>query len=244
MTTSAQTLYQRILLKLSGEAFTENGERGIRRRPMDAVIAQITSVWPAHQIAITVGGGNIYRGSQLMRDLRWDEEDAVDADWAGMMATHLNGIALKRELRKAGVNVRLMLAKPYGDIGEPFYMDVADSHLTKGRVIVLAGGTGKPRFTTDTGAIQSACEIRADLVLKGTKVDGVYTADPSRDAAAVRLPYVTYDTFLTSNLGIMDIAAVAMARDNRKRIRVFNIFEPESLARVLRDEGTYSDIGP
>lgn len=241
--TTRQILYPRVLLKLSGEAFTESGVRGILRRPMDAVIAQIKSVWPDHQVAVTVGGGNIYRGSQLMRDLAWDEQDAVDADWCGMMATHLNGIALKRELRKAGVEARLMLAKPYGDIGEPFYMDVADSHLTKGRVIVLAGGTGKPRFTTDTGAIQSACEIRADLVLKGTKVDGIYDSDPSKNPGAVRIPHIDYDGFIARKLAIMDTAAVAMARDNRKRIRVFDIFEPGSLARVLADSGTYSDIG-
>lgn len=238
--------FRRFLLKLSGESLTENGYRGLKRKPVDAVIRQVKSVWPQHQVAVSVGGGNILRGSKAIEDLELDPEDAIDADWAGMMATHINGILLKRLMRKAGIDAHLMLAKPFPDIGELFTMDKAESRLHKGQVIILAGGTGKPRFTTDTGAVQSACEIRADILLKGTKVDGIYDKDPRQTQEAEHLPYLTYDQFLTHQppLRILDTAAVALARDNHLRIRVFNIFEPDSLTRVLQGKGKYSEIGP
>lgn len=239
----------RFLLKLSGEALTENGYKGLKRKPVNAVINQINSVWPQNQVAVLVGGGNIDRGSGYMRDLELDDEDAVDADWMGMAATHINGIALKILLSKAGITCDLMLAKPYGDIGEPFYKDKAISHLKHGHVIILVGGVGRPRFTTDTAAVLSALEIRADMVLKGTKVDGIYNGDPNHPetgASTTHIPYITYDDFLSHQppLRIMDTAAVALARDSKMRIRVFNIFEPDSLARVLAGEGKYSEIGP
>ncbi|HXV26940.1 MAG TPA: UMP kinase [Candidatus Paceibacterota bacterium] len=236
----------RFLLKLSGEALTENGYRGIRRKPVDAIVREIKFVWPQYQIAVSVGGGNLYRGSQLTADLDLDPGDAVDADECGMVVTMVNGRMLTLMMRKAGIVAHHMMANPYPSMGEVFIMDKAVSRLAKGQVIVLSGGTGRPRVTTDTGAILSALQIRADMVLKGTKVDGIYDSDPSKNPDAVRIPYISYEDFLKHDppLRILDTGAVSMARDNGLRIRVFNIFEPGALAQVLKGTGTYSEIGP
>lgn len=237
----------RVLLKISGESLTEEGYRGLKRGPVDAIIREIKSIWPEYQIAVSVGGGNLYRGSQLMRDLELQAEDAVFADVAGMIVTNVNGMMLGLLMEKAGITVRHMLAKGSGDAGEQFYFKKAVSQLRRGHVIILSGGTGKPRFSTDTGAVLSACEVGAELVLKGTKVDGVYDGDPKypdpvTGAGRTRIPLISYDEFIARDLKILDTTAVAMARDNNKRIRVFNIFEPGSLMRVLEGGGVYSEI--
>jgi uridylate kinase len=239
---------QRVLLKISGESLTSDGYRGLKRGPVEAIIREVGSVLGSWQVALVLGGGNIYRGSHLMRDLDLDFEDRIEADWAGMLATHINGIMLKCLMMKAGIEARLMLAKPYGDVGEPFYKDVADSHLNKGRVVILVGGTGSPRFTTDTGAVLRACEVRASLVLKGTKVDGIYTVDPKNPPPGVtpeRIPYMSYDDFVLAKPGILDVNAGELARDNNLSIRIFDIFAQGALSEVLQgNEDRYSEIGP
>lgn len=231
----------RILLKLSGEALAGAQPYGIERTAMDDMAAEVGAVVAMGvQVGIVIGGGNIFRGlSPAAQGM-----DRATADYMGMLATVMNALALHDALEKRAVSTRVMSALHVEGIAEPFVRPRALSHLRKGRVVIFAGGIGNPYFTTDTAACVRAIDIGAQLVLKSTKVDGVYTADPLKDASARRYDRLDYDTVLADKLAVMDAAAIVLCREHALPLVVFNMHRPGALARVVRGdaEGTY--VGP
>lgn len=225
--------YKRVLLKLSGEAL-----QGARHSGVDAdVVATFAGeVKEARElgadVAIVIGGGNYFRGvSEMGRQF-----DRATADTVGMLATVMNALVFQDVLERQGVPTRVMSALEMRQVAEPFIRRRCLRHLEKGRVVVLAAGTGHPFFSTDTAAVLRALEIKADAILKATKVDGVYTADPVTDPTATRYDTVTYSEVLERGLGVMDATAIALCREHRMPLAVFNIRTPGNLARVLKGE--------
>lgn len=230
-------VYKRILLKLSGEALMGPDAFGINRPTLEAMVAEIQGVVNMGlQVAIVIGGGNIFRGvapgAQGM--------DRATADYMGMLATCINCLAVADALNLAGVKARLMSAINIEQVVEPYVRPKALQYLEEGKVVVFACGTGNPFFTTDTAAALRGAEIGAQVVLKATKVDGVYTADPVKNPDATRYSTVTFDEVIIKRLQIMDATAFALCRDQGLPIRVFNIFKPGALRNVVtgQDEGT------
>ncbi|HET9795177.1 MAG TPA: UMP kinase [Thermoanaerobaculia bacterium] len=233
---SAPPRYKRILLKVSGEALMGDRPFGIDPDRISRIADEIADVHrKGVDVAVVLGGGNIIRGVTAAAS----GIDRVTGDHMGMLATVINGLAMQDALEKRDVNTRLISAIEMRQISEPFIRRRALRHLEKGRVILFVGGTGNPYFTTDSAAALRANEIKADVLLKATKVDGVFTADPKVDRAARLLPFLTYRQALEENLGVMDAAAVALCRDNRLPIKVFNLLVPGNIRRVV--EG--ADIG-
>lgn len=231
----------RILLKLSGEALAGTQPYGIERLAVDGMAAEVaTVVAMGVQVGIVVGGGNIFRGLSPAAE----GMDRATADYMGMLATVMNALALHDALEKRGIPARVMSALHVDGIAEPFVRPRALSHLRKGRVVIFAGGTGNPYFTTDTAACVRAIDIGAQLVLKSTKVDGVYTADPLKDASARRYARLDYDTVLADKLAVMDAAAIVLCREHALPLVVFNMHRVGALARAVggEPEGTY--VGP
>jgi len=229
--------YGRVLLKLSGEAFAgRGGERkgGIDREAVGFIADEVASVVreTGVQIAIVVGGGNILRGARA-EDIGVSR---VTGDFMGMLATMINALALQAHLEERGLTTRLMTAMAANQVAEPYIRRRAIRHLEKGRVVILAGGTGNPFFSTDTAAALRAAELAADALLKGTGVDGVYTSDPKIDPSARFLPELDYKMFLDQGLGVMDATAVQLARERKLPIIVFNIWEQAALVRIIRGE--------
>lgn len=186
-----------------------------------------------HELCVVVGGGNIFRGlSAAAKGI-----ERATADYMGMLATVMNALAVQNALEQIGVDTRVQSAIPMQSVCEPFIRRRAIRHLEKGRVVIFAAGVGSPFFTTDSGAALRAAEMKCDALFKGTSVDGVYNADPKKDATAKRYDTVSYDTVLADNLKVMDASAIALCRDNDIPIVVFNIREPGNLASVLRGEG-------
>ncbi len=229
--------YSRILLKLSGEALAgKGGEKkgGIDREAVGFIAEEIAGAIKetGSQIAIVVGGGNILRGA------RADDIGVprVTGDFMGMLATMINALALQAHLEERGLTTRLMTAMAANQVAEPYIRRRAIRHLEKGRVVILAGGTGNPFFSTDTAAALRAAEMGANALLKGTGVDGVYTADPKIDPAARFLPELDYKTFLKSDLRVMDATAVQLLRERGLPVIVFKIWEPEALVRIIKGE--------
>ena len=229
--------FKRVVLKLSGEALAGAKGYGIDPTIVDSVAKQIKeTVGNGLQVAVVVGGGNIWRGlSGSSRGM-----DRATADYMGMLATVINSLALQDALEQCEVDTRVQTAIEMRQVAEPYIRRRAIRHLEKGRVVIFAAGTGNPFFTTDTAAALRGAEIGAELVLKATKVDGVYTADPSKDANATRYDKLTFDEAMIRNLGIMDATAFALCRDQKLPIRVFSIIKPGALKRVVtgHDEGT------
>jgi uridylate kinase len=230
----AGAAYGRILLKLSGEALMGDSKGfGID----EAVVAQIADeIREVHglgvQLAIVIGGGNIIRGlAASHRGI-----DRVTGDYMGMLATLINALALQDALEKRGVSTRVQTAIEMREVAEPFIRRRAIRHLEKGRVVIFAAGTGNPYFTTDSAAALRAAEIHAEVLLKATKVDGVYSADPAKDPSAVLLRSLTYQEVLERNLQVMDAAAISLCRDNAIPIAVFNLFQPGNIRRVVAGE--------
>jgi len=223
--------YRRILLKLSGEAL-ENRAKGLHIDP--EIVGKIARrvqvvVNQGIQVAMVVGGGNIFRGvSGEARGI-----DRNTGDYMGMLATIMNGLALQNMLEKTGIATRVQTAIEMRQVAEPFILRRAVRHLEKGRVVIFAGGTGNPYFSTDTAAALRASEIKADVLLKATKVDGIYTADPFKDPEAKRYKQITYREALTKSLKIMDAAAFSLCMENAIPIIVFNFFEKNSLENVV-----------
>jgi len=229
-------VYKRILLKISGEALMGDRPFGIDPERINRIADEIAEVHGlGTEVAVVLGGGNIIRGVTAAAS----GIDRVMGDHMGMLATVINGLAMQDALEKRGINTRLISAFEMRQIAEPFIRRRAMRHLEKKRVVLFVGGTGNPFFTTDTAAALRANEIRADVLLKATRVDGVYTADPKLDRDAKLLPFVTYRQALEQDLKVMDAAAVALCRDNRIPIKVFNLLTPGNIRRVV--EG--SDIG-
>lgn len=228
---------RRILLKLSGEALMGPDSFGYHADTMAGFVAQIRDVVAAGvQVGIVVGGGNLFRGATGALS----GMNRATADSMGMLATVMNALALKDALLQAGVDARVQTAVHIAHVGEDFERDSAVHHLEAGRVVIFGGGTGNPFFTTDTAAALRAAEVGADLLLKATKVDGVYTADPKKDANATRYETLSFDEAITNNLGVLDTAAFALCREQKLTLVVFNVFKPGALKRVVmgENEGT------
>jgi uridylate kinase len=231
--------YRRILLKLSGEALMGEQSFGIDEPVVSKIAGEVKAVHDLGvEMAIVIGGGNIIRGmAASARGL-----DRVTGDHMGMLATVINSLALQDALEKAGVTTRVQTAIEIREVAEPFIRRRALRHLEKGRVVILAAGTGNPYFTTDTAAALRANEIHAEILLKATQVDGVYDADPNVDPDAKLLPHVTYQQVLEQNLRVMDAAAISLCRDNGIPIAVFDLMTHGNVRRVVCGEAIGSIV--
>lgn len=231
MTDETETKPSRILLKLSGEALMGELDYGIDPGMIARVASEISTLSnEGVQIAIVVGGGNIFRGAGLAEA----GMDRVTGDHMGMLATVMNALSLQDAIERQGAYCRVMSALTIHQVCEDYIRRRAIRHLEKGRVVIFAAGTGNPYFTTDSAASLRAIEVGADLMLKATKVDGVYDSDPMKNPEAKRYDHVTYDDALREKLGVMDATALVMCRDNNLPMRVFNIYEPDDLINVVR----------
>jgi len=229
----ADIKFKRILLKLSGEALMGEADYGIDPKVITRLAREIHEVQRVGvQVGVVIGGGNIFRGEGLAAT----GMDRVTGDHMGMLATVMNALAMQDALEKVGAYARVMSAIPIHDVAEDFIRRRAIRHLEKGRVALFAAGTGNPFFTTDSAAALRAIEIGADLLLKATKVDGVYTADPKIDTTAQRYERLTYDDVIQRNLKVMDTSAIALCRDNRIVLRIYDMTEPGNLLRIMRGE--------
>ena len=222
--------FKRILLKLSGEALMADDESGIDTGILARIAGEILELRHLDvEIGMVIGGGNLFRGAGLARA----GMDRVTADHMGMLATVMNSLAMQDTLERVGVFTRVMSAIRINQVCEDYIRRRAVCHLEKGRVVIFAVGTGNPFFTTDSAASLRAIEINADVMLKGTKVDGIYSADPVKDAAAVRYEQLTYDEALARKLGVMDATAIVMCREHNLPLKVFNINRHGDLVRVV-----------
>ncbi|KQS56582.1 uridylate kinase [Brevundimonas sp. Leaf363] len=231
--------YKRVLLKVSGEVLMGDQTYGIDMRTVDEVAKAIASVASEGvEICLVIGGGNIFRGlSKAAADM-----DRAQADYMGMLATVMNALAMQAALEKIGVQTRVQSALVMNAVAEPYVRRRALRHLEKGRVVIFAAGVGAPFFTTDSGAALRAAEMGCDALLKGTSVDGVYSADPKKDASATRYETLTYQEVLAKDLKVMDASAVALMRDSDIPIVVFSIREEGAFRRVMSGEGAYTVI--
>ncbi len=241
MTTTGASMtepkYKRILLKLSGEALMGGDAYGINRQTIAEIVAEIKAVVDLGvQVGVVIGGGNIFRGLAHASN----GMDRAQADYMGMLATVMNGLALQDAMRAAGIVSRVQSALNIEQVVEPYIRGKAIRYLEQGRTVIFAAGTGNPFFTTDTAAALRGAEIGAEIVLKATKVDGIYSADPKKFADAVRYDRISFDDAIAQNLAVMDATAFALCRDQRLPINVFSIYKPGALMRVVlgENEGT------
>ena len=233
MADSQKPKVKRVLLKLSGEALMGDAAFGINRETLKNIVEEIQEVVNLGvQLAIVVGGGNIFRGVALGAT----GMDRATGDYMGMLATCMNAMALQDALRNQGVETRVQCALDIDQVAEPYIRGKALSHLKKGRVVIFAAGTGNPFFTTDTAAALRSAEIGADMVLKATQVDGVFTADPKKDPNAKLYETISFDEAIQKKLKILDATAFTLCRDQKMPIRVFNLHKPGALRRVVMGE--------
>ncbi len=225
--------YKRILLKLSGEALLGERQYGIDPKRLAEYAEEIKSVTSRGvEVAIVIGGGNIFRGvAGASRGM-----DRVQADNMGMLATVINGLALQSACEDAGIPTRLQSAVHINELAEPFIRGKALRHLEKGRVVIFGGGTGNPYFTTDSAAVLRAIEIKADVILKGTRVDGIYTADPEKDQKATKFDFISFEEVLHKGLKVMDTTAFTLSQENELPIIVFDMNKPGNLLKVVLGE--------
>jgi uridylate kinase len=238
MAEAGKPAYKRILLKLSGEALMGDDAFGINAAMLAGIVAEIKSIADLGvEIGIVIGGGNIFRGMAGAST----GMDRATADYMGMLATVMNGMALSDALKQAGLNSRVQSALGIEQVVEPYIRGKAIRYLEEGKIVVFAGGTGNPFFTTDTAAALRGSEIGAEMVLKATKVDGIYTADPEKDPKATRYARISFDEAIGRDLKVMDATAFTLCRDQRLPINVFSIFKSGALKRVVlgEDEGTF-----
>ena len=233
--------YKRILVKLSGEALMGSDAFGINRDTIMQIVNQIKEVVDLGvQVAVVVGGGNIFRGmAQSAKGM-----ERATADYMGMLATVMNALALKEAFESTGVKARVQSALSMQQIAETYTRGKAMQYLEEGKVVIFGAGTGNPFFTTDTAASLRAVELQADLLLKATKVDGIYDADPKKNPAAVRYATLSFDTAIAQQLGVMDLTAMVMCRDNRMPLRVFDMFAAGALQAIVQGEpvGTLVEV--
>ena len=230
---AAPLKYRRILLKLSGEALMGNVDYGIDPEVIKDIASEIVAVQQAGaEVGLVIGGGNIFRGAGLAAA----GMDRVTGDHMGMLATVINALAMADALEKQGGFARVMSAIKINEVCEDYIRRRAIRHMEKGRITVFAAGTGNPFFTTDSAAALRASEIGADLLLKATKVDGIYDADPKKNPDAKRFSRLTYDQVINRNLQVMDTAAFALCRDNRVPLRIYDMMQPGALMRILQGE--------
>jgi uridylate kinase len=229
----SKAAFKRILVKLSGEALMGSGDYGIEPAMLKRVATELLEVAALGvQVAVVLGGGNIFRGAGLARA----GMDRVTADQMGMLATVINSLAMQDAVEAMGAQSRVMSAIRINEVAEDYVRRRAIRHLEKGRIVIFAAGTGNPFFTTDSAASLRAIEIGADLLLKATKVNGVYSDDPVKNPAASRYDTLTFDRVLDDRLGVMDATAIVLCRDNRLPLRVFNLNNPGDLLRVVCGE--------
>lgn len=224
--------YKRILLKLSGESLMGNKQFGIDHEVLNQYAVEIKEIAADAQVAIVIGGGNIFRGVEAADG----GMDRVQGDYMGMLATMINSMALQAALEKLEVQSRLQSAIEMNKISEPFIRRRAVRHLEKNRVVIFGAGTGNPYFTTDTAAALRAIEIEADVVLKGTRVDGIYTADPEKDKTATRYEKISFDEVYQKNLNVMDLTAFTLCKENNLPIIVFDMNKKGNLKKVVAGE--------
>jgi uridylate kinase len=228
--------YHRILLKLSGEALMGGGDYGIDPEVLRRIASELVEVLArGTQVAVVIGGGNIFRGAGLARA----GMDRVTADHMGMLGTVINSLAMQDALEGLGAHARVMSALQINEVCEDYIRRRAIRHLEKGRVVIFAAGTGNPFFTTDTAASLRAIEIGADVLLKATKVNGIYTDDPTRNPRATRYTRLTFDKVLNDRLSVMDATSIVMCRDNNLPLQVFNLLNAGDLLRIVDGE----DVG-
>ncbi len=232
-------VYRRVLLKLSGEALMGRRDYGLETETVNRIASDIGAVVAlGAQVCVVVGGGNIFRGVSAAST----GMDRAQADYMGMLATVMNALAMQNALERCNVPTRVQSAIPMASVCEPYIRRRASRHMEKGRVVVFAAGTGNPFFTTDTAAALRATEMGCDALLKGTQVDGVYSADPKLDPSAKRYDMLTYLDVLARDLRVMDAAAISLARENKLPIEVFNIHAPHAFARLMTNEGVRTRI--
>ncbi len=232
----AEEAFRRILLKLSGEALLGNEDYGIDPKILGRIAGEIRDVIAIGvEVAVVIGGGNIFRGAGLAQS----GLDRVTGDHMGMLATVMNSLALQDSLEKIGTDARVMSALAIHDVCEDYIRRRAVRHLEKGRVVICAAGTGNPFFTTDTAAALRAIEVDADILLKATKVDGIYNADPAVEKQASRYDSLSYDEVIEGKLRVMDANAIVLCREQEMPIRVFNVFDPGNLMKLV----TGQDVG-
>ena len=231
--------YKRVLLKLSGEALMGNRQYGIDPERLAEYVEEVKSVTnQGVEVAIVIGGGNIFRGvAGASRGM-----DRVQGDHMGMLATVINGLALQSALEDAGIQTRLQSAIKINEVAEPFIRRKAIRHLEKGRVVIFGGGTGNPYFTTDSAAVLRAIEIKADVILKGTRVDGIYTADPEKDKKATKFDFISFDDVIRKGLKVMDTTAFTLSQENELPIIVFDMNTPGNLMKVVTGENVGTKV--
>ena len=234
-----QKKFKHILLKLSGEALMGKNEFGIDIPTIDFVTSQIYQIYNKNiKISIVVGGGNIFRGSSGHSK----GMDRVTADYTGMMATVINSLLLQSSLEKLSVPTRILSAIKMDTVCEPYIKRRAIRHIEKNRVVIFAAGTGNPFFTTDTAAALRASEMKCDVILKATKVDGIYDSDPIKNKKAKKFKFISYDDVIKKNLKIMDTSSISLARENKIAIIVFSLFEKDSLLNAINGNGNFTLI--
>jgi uridylate kinase len=222
--------YRRILLKLSGEALMGNRTHGVDPERIKAYCKEINElIKTGVEIAIVIGGGNIFRGLSAASN----GMDRVQADYMGMLATVINGLALQSTLEESGIQTRLQTALKMESIAEPYIKRRAVRHLEKKRVVIFSAGTGNPFFTTDSAAVLRAIEINADVILKGTRVDGIYNLDPEKNKDAIKFEHLTFDDAITKKLKVMDSTAFTLSKENNLPIIVFNMNKPGNLKKII-----------
>lgn len=235
--------YNRVLLKLSGESLMGSKEYGVEGETLSHYAREIKAVADkGYEVGVVIGGGNIFRGLEASRD---GFMDRAQGDYMGMLATVINGMALQTALESVGLQTRLQSAIKMEEICEPYIRRRATRHLEKGRIVIFSAGTGNAYFTTDTAAALRAIEVNADAIMKGTRVDGIYSADPEKDASAHKYDHITYDEVYAKNLNAMDMTAFTLCRENTLPIVVFDIINSGNFLRVVEGEkeGTLVDSG-
>jgi len=237
MTEACKPKFKRVLLKLSGEALMGSDAYGINRQTIMEIAGEIKNIADIGvQVGVVIGGGNIFRGiAPGAKGM-----DRAQADYMGMLATVMNGLALHDAMRTIGMNPRVQSALNIEQVVEPYIRGRAIRALEQGRVVIFAGGTGNPFFTTDTAAALRGAEIGAEIVLKATKVDGIYSADPKKDPTATKYDRISFNEAMMKDLAVMDATAFALCRDQKLPINVFSIFKPDALKRIIlgENEGT------
>lgn len=242
MIAKAKPVYNRILLKMSGEALLGKTHHSIDPEILDRMAHEITEVSALGvQVGVVIGGGNFFRGAKLSRA----GIGRITADHMGMLGTLMNSLALRDAFERINTPTRILSAIPMGGIVDHYDRRKAIHHLKQGRIVLLAGGTGNPLVTTDSAASLRGIEIEADIILKATNVDGVYSADPAKDPTATRYEHLTYKEALDKELAVMDLASFCQCRDHKMKIRVFNINNPNALLRIVlgENEGTLVEVG-
>lgn len=231
--------YKRVLLKLSGEALAGSQGYGIDPKVVDDLAEELEDVVRGVELCIVVGGGNIFRGMAGAAE----GMDRSQADYIGMLATVMNSLALQEAFERHGIETRVQSAINMQQVSEPFIRRKAERHLEKGRVVIFAAGSGNPYFTTDTAAALRACEMNCELLMKATKVDGVYDKDPAKNADAVKFDHISYKEVLARDLHVMDAAATSLCMDNNLPIMVFNLDGKGNIAAALRGEAVGTVVG-